>query len=138
MQSAEFKYNKQLFTEKAKKWTQEHAVQKNKVRHFILFRSTTVVWSEHVMGWFWFHITFFASLYQLCSSLSLPQGFAVVSTLNLIYTVYAIVRFYNTILHLFTFLQPFCSLMYHKHFHLGISSFFNNFLFIPCTVFRTS
>lgn len=27
--SSEFKYNKQLFTEKAKKWTQEHAVQKN-------------------------------------------------------------------------------------------------------------
>ncbi|XP_073326575.1 ubiquitin-conjugating enzyme E2 T [Pagrus major] len=28
--SSEFKYNKQLFTEKARKWTQEHAVQKNK------------------------------------------------------------------------------------------------------------
>ncbi|KAM4738375.1 ubiquitin-conjugating enzyme E2 T isoform 1-T1 [Anableps anableps] len=28
--SSEFKYNKHLFTEKAKKWTQEHAVQKNK------------------------------------------------------------------------------------------------------------
>ncbi|KAM3618533.1 uncharacterized protein V6R79_021413 [Siganus canaliculatus] len=27
--SSEFKYNKQLFTEKARKWTQEHAVQKN-------------------------------------------------------------------------------------------------------------
>ncbi|TKS77650.1 Ubiquitin-conjugating enzyme E2 T [Collichthys lucidus] len=27
--SSEFKYNKPLFTEKAKKWTQEHAVQKN-------------------------------------------------------------------------------------------------------------
>ncbi|XP_037540054.1 ubiquitin-conjugating enzyme E2 T [Nematolebias whitei] len=27
--SAEFKYNKHLFLEKAKKWTQEHAVQKN-------------------------------------------------------------------------------------------------------------
>lgn len=31
MQSSEFKYNKQLFTEKARKWTQEHAVQKNTV-----------------------------------------------------------------------------------------------------------
>ena len=31
MQSSEFKYNKQLFTEKARKWTQEHAVQKNMV-----------------------------------------------------------------------------------------------------------
>lgn len=28
--SSEFKYNKQLFTEKARKWTQQHAVQKNK------------------------------------------------------------------------------------------------------------
>ncbi|XP_023281003.1 ubiquitin-conjugating enzyme E2 T [Seriola lalandi dorsalis] len=27
--SSEFKYNKQLFMEKARKWTQEHAVQKN-------------------------------------------------------------------------------------------------------------
>ncbi|XP_026188185.1 ubiquitin-conjugating enzyme E2 T [Mastacembelus armatus] len=27
--SSEFKYNKQLFVEKARKWTQEHAVQKN-------------------------------------------------------------------------------------------------------------
>lgn len=27
--SSEFKYHKQLFLEKAKKWTQEHAVQKN-------------------------------------------------------------------------------------------------------------
>ncbi|XP_020490751.1 ubiquitin-conjugating enzyme E2 T [Labrus bergylta] len=27
--SSEFKYNKQLFMEKAQKWTQEHAVQKN-------------------------------------------------------------------------------------------------------------
>ncbi|TDH10517.1 hypothetical protein EPR50_G00075950 [Perca flavescens] len=27
--SSEFKYNKPLFTEKARKWTQEHAVQKN-------------------------------------------------------------------------------------------------------------
>ncbi|XP_042348354.1 ubiquitin-conjugating enzyme E2 T [Plectropomus leopardus] len=27
--SSEFKYNKQLFTEKAKKWTEEHAIQKN-------------------------------------------------------------------------------------------------------------
>ncbi|XP_029975345.1 ubiquitin-conjugating enzyme E2 T [Salarias fasciatus] len=27
--SSEFKYNKHLFTEKARKWTQEHAVQKN-------------------------------------------------------------------------------------------------------------
>ncbi|XP_068453838.1 ubiquitin-conjugating enzyme E2 T [Clinocottus analis] len=27
--SSEFKYNKQLFTEKARKWTQEHAIQKN-------------------------------------------------------------------------------------------------------------
>lgn len=27
--SSEFKYNKQLFTDKARKWTQEHAVQKN-------------------------------------------------------------------------------------------------------------
>uniref|UniRef100_UPI0037E92850 ubiquitin-conjugating enzyme E2 T n=1 Tax=Semicossyphus pulcher TaxID=241346 RepID=UPI0037E92850 len=27
--SSEFKYNKQLFTEKARKWSQEHAVQKN-------------------------------------------------------------------------------------------------------------
>lgn len=28
--SSEFKYNKQLFSEKAKKWTHEHAIQKNK------------------------------------------------------------------------------------------------------------
>uniref|UniRef100_A0A3B3V3V9 Ubiquitin-conjugating enzyme E2 T n=1 Tax=Poecilia latipinna TaxID=48699 RepID=A0A3B3V3V9_9TELE len=28
--SSEFKYNKYLFTEKAKKWTQEHAIQTNK------------------------------------------------------------------------------------------------------------
>ncbi|XP_012711835.2 ubiquitin-conjugating enzyme E2 T [Fundulus heteroclitus] len=28
--SSEFKYNRHVFTEKAKKWTQEHAVQKNK------------------------------------------------------------------------------------------------------------
>lgn len=28
--SSEFKYNKQLFLEKAKKWTHEHAIQKNK------------------------------------------------------------------------------------------------------------
>ncbi|XP_070695496.1 ubiquitin-conjugating enzyme E2 T [Pempheris klunzingeri] len=27
--SSEFKYNKQLFTEKARKWTEEHAIQKN-------------------------------------------------------------------------------------------------------------
>uniref|UniRef100_A0A3B3TJR3 Ubiquitin-conjugating enzyme E2 T n=1 Tax=Poecilia latipinna TaxID=48699 RepID=A0A3B3TJR3_9TELE len=30
--SSEFKYNKYLFTEKAKKWTQEHAIQTNKAR----------------------------------------------------------------------------------------------------------
>lgn len=35
MQSSEFKYNTPLFMEKARKWTQEHAVQKIKVSHYV-------------------------------------------------------------------------------------------------------
>jgi len=40
-QSSEFKYNKPLYLEKAKNWTSEHAIQKNKVR-FVLFRSVVL------------------------------------------------------------------------------------------------
>lgn len=38
MQASEFRYNKQLFTQKARKWTEEHAVQKMTVMLLIQLR----------------------------------------------------------------------------------------------------
>lgn len=49
MQSAEFKYNKHLFLEKAKKWTQEHAVQKNAVSHWFLDMAAKTIQSLMVL-----------------------------------------------------------------------------------------
>lgn len=57
LQSSEFKYNKQLFMEKARKWTQEHAFQKNKV-------SLLSFWcSFHVKPSFHFSIYCFCYLF---------------------------------------------------------------------------
>lgn len=50
MQSAEFKYNKHLFLDKAKKWTQEHAVQKNTVSAFVPLNTGSLIWLQKPFG----------------------------------------------------------------------------------------
>lgn len=50
LQSSEFKYNKQLFMEKAKKWTEKHAIQKIMVR---VLCHVMIIWSSMLTRLYW-------------------------------------------------------------------------------------
>lgn len=90
MQSSEFKYNKQLFTEKARKWTQEHAVQKNKVSPSGVWwwkQFSTFKYFNLIIFWpFWVGCTALTEWHGYCSLLqSTIMSFLVLAVCNCIF-----------------------------------------------------